>query len=87
MRGTLRHSCGTRRFGAKPPESSQLLTCGFSGADDGIRTRDPHLGKDTPRPAASRSVPDRPFALVSTLQREGSGRPSTGQDGRTVTQL
>jgi len=20
-------------------------TCGFSGADDGIRTRDPHLGK------------------------------------------
>jgi hypothetical protein len=21
------------------------LTCGFSGADDGIRTRDPHLGK------------------------------------------
>ena len=20
------------------------LTCGFSGADDGIRTRDPHLG-------------------------------------------
>ena len=21
------------------------LTCGFSRADDGIRTRDPHLGK------------------------------------------
>jgi len=21
------------------------LTCGFCGADDGIRTRDPHLGK------------------------------------------
>jgi hypothetical protein len=21
------------------------VTCGFDGADDGIRTRDPHLGK------------------------------------------
>jgi hypothetical protein len=24
---------------------SRALTCHFSGADDGIRTRDPHLGK------------------------------------------
>ena len=29
------------------------LTCGFSGADDGIRTRDPHLGKVVRRTSAA----------------------------------
>jgi hypothetical protein len=30
--------------GVEPPEASELRSC---GADDGIRTRDPHLGNPT----------------------------------------
>jgi hypothetical protein len=41
-------------------ESSLRLTCNFFRADDGIRTRDPHLGKVIPhiltRPASFRLV-------------------------------
>jgi hypothetical protein len=38
----LRHAEGSA---SGPGESASRLTCSFSGADDGIRTRDPHLGK------------------------------------------
>jgi len=56
VRGTLRHGCGmlrarTRRAFAPHP----LLTCG-SSERTGIRTRDPHLGKET------RGVPYHPVA-------------------------
>ena len=39
--------CCRRRLKTEPVEDrfTPALTCGFSGADDGIRTRDPHLGK------------------------------------------
>jgi hypothetical protein len=39
-----------------------LLTQGFLGADDGIRTRDPHLGKKEAGPVAL--CPPRVVVLV-----------------------
>jgi hypothetical protein len=46
-------------MGATPP-----LTCTFIGADDGIRTRDPHLGKVMESVHRVRCAPSR--ALAST---------------------
>jgi hypothetical protein len=49
--GRSRHPCSWSSHGQpstrkrRQPGSRPRLTCRFSGADDGTRTRDPHLGK------------------------------------------
>jgi hypothetical protein len=58
---------GTRRI--------PLLTSGSSGADDGIRTRDPHLGKET------RGVPYHPVAYQAVRPRCSGHQSRTPQDG------
>ena len=42
---TVRHVCGTRRVPVAAATSATPPDLRFFGADDGIRTRDPHLGK------------------------------------------
>jgi hypothetical protein len=46
---TRRDPDGTLALSTAPSEQegqlTPAMTCGLSGADDGIRTRDPHLGK------------------------------------------
>jgi hypothetical protein len=54
----------TRRFvhlrapWCAPEGGAELLTCGL-GADDGIRTRDPHLGKVGRQPPDQQKRADR----------------------------
>jgi hypothetical protein len=45
MLGTVRHGCGTPRAPTVPGTTRAVPDLRLLGADDGIRTRDPHLGK------------------------------------------
>jgi hypothetical protein len=57
-----------------------------TGADDGIRTRDPHLGKAIPYvPACPGSYWCALSTLVSTTKEERPGHCRTRQDGSTAT--
>jgi len=50
-----------------------LLMQGFLGADDGIRTRDPHLGNG---PGSCRPVLSRSFAKVTPLRESRYRTPA-----------
>jgi hypothetical protein len=52
------------------------LTCNFSGADDGIRTRDPHLGKVVLYQLSHVRTPPRGTQSLGTGTLAFNGRPS-----------
>ncbi len=54
------------------------LTCGFTRADDGIRTRDPHLGK------GARSVLRRSPPFIPAGQSTANALAASRGWGRTV---
>ena len=51
------------------------LTWGISGADDGIRTRDPHLGKETHLLRQDRCTPSSRLSSVCSSAQSAESAP------------
>ena len=84
--GECRPRCGPRRRPRGPyGDRNRAVTCACTGADDGTRTRDPHLGKAVVAILMHSGSSSLVRFGVSAGQRHhaGCGRPTRDGSGRT----